>query len=157
MILTPSAGSLAEPALGVVLRHELTHVAARVATAPGAPLWITEGVPEYVGRKGTYTRIDDVAPDLTEQIRAGELPADLPLDSAFAVDAHSAMVAYQSAWSVAAFVADRFGEEKLKALYLGVAGTDDRGRQDKAITDSLGMTRSEFVASWRRWLSAQVR
>lgn len=157
VILTPNAAELPSPALGVVLRHELTHVAARVVTAPGAPLWITEGVPEYVGRKGTYTRFDDAAPDLAERVRAGELPTGLPEDRDFAVDEESAMLAYQSAWSVAAFVANRFGEQKLKALYVGVAASDDRRRQDKSISDALGIDRAELVASWRRWLSAQVR
>ncbi|WP_187589663.1 hypothetical protein [Gordonia sp. OPL2] len=157
VILTPSAAELPSPALGVVLRHELTHVAARVVTAPGAPLWITEGVPEYVGRKGTYTRFEDAAPDLADRVRSGELPSGLPEDRDFAVDADSAMVAYQSAWSVAAFVANRFGEDDLKALYKGVAASDDRRRQDAAISDALGIDRAELVASWRRWLSAQVR
>nr|WP_124711027.1 hypothetical protein [Gordonia insulae] len=157
VILTPSAGELPEPALGVVLRHELTHVAARVVTAPGAPLWITEGVPEYVGRKGTYTRFEDAAPDLAMQIRAGELPTGLPADGDFAVDADRSMVAYQSAWSVAAYVADRYGEDDLKKLYTGVAGTDDPRRQDAAIKDALGVPRAELVAGWRRWLTDQVR
>ncbi|MDL9944383.1 hypothetical protein QSJ19_02045 [Gordonia sp. ABSL11-1] len=157
VILTPKAAELPSPALGVVLRHELTHVAARVVTAPGAPLWMTEGVPEYVGRKGTYTRFDDAAPDLAERVRAGGLPTGLPEDRDFAVGEESAMVAYQSAWSAAAFVANRFGEQKLKALYVGVAASDDRRRQDRSISDALGIDRAELVASWRRWLSAQVR
>ncbi|GAA3691791.1 hypothetical protein [Gordonia hankookensis] len=156
IILTPNAGELAEPALAVVLRHELTHVAARVVTSPGAPLWITEGVPEYVGRKDTYVRLEDAAPDLAAAVRAGEGPTALPTDREFAVDSDQALVAYQAAWSVSAFVAARFGEEKLKELYVGVAGTDDVKRQDVAIRRVLGMSRAEFVASWRRWLNQQV-
>ncbi|WP_343287185.1 hypothetical protein [Gordonia sp. SID5947] len=139
-----------------MLRHELTHVAARVATSPGAPLWITEGVPEYVGRKNTYVRLEDAAPDLASAVRAGDGPTGLPADRDFAVDSDEARVAYQAAWSVAAFVAARFGEAKLKALYLGVAASDDVKRQDVAIRGVLGMSRAEFVASWQRWLNDQV-
>ncbi|MFW0787414.1 hypothetical protein AAFP35_23195 [Gordonia sp. CPCC 206044] len=157
VVLTPSAAQLPEPALAVVLRHELTHVAARVKTSPGAPLWITEGVPEYVGRKGTYTRLQDAAPDLASAVRSGDRPTALPTDRDFAIDAQQSQVAYQSAWSVAAFVADRFGEEKLTKLYMGVAGTDDIRRQDVAISGVLGMSRADLVAAWGRWLSAQVR
>ncbi|MEE3852418.1 hypothetical protein VZC37_18910 [Gordonia sp. LSe1-13] len=157
VILTPGADQLSDAALGVVLRHELTHVATRVVTAAGAPLWITEGVSEYVGRKGTYGRFDDAAPDLAAQIRAGDLPADLPADRDFAVDSEEAVVAYQSAWSVAAFVADRFGEDELRTLYTGVAADADPRRSDQAISDALGVSRTDFVADWQRWLSTQVR
>lgn len=157
VVLTPSAGRLSAAALGVVLRHELTHVAARVATAAGAPLWITEGVPEYVGRRGTYARFSDAAPDLAAAVDTGKLPADLPADTDFAVDSDAARIAYQSAWSVAAYVADRFGEDRLRELYIGVAATDDTTRQDDAIEDALGISRAELVAGWRRWLTAQVR
>ncbi|MEE4023205.1 hypothetical protein V1Y59_08960 [Gordonia sp. PKS22-38] len=157
VILTPGADRLSDAALGVVLRHELTHIATRVVTAPGAPLWITEGVSEYVGRKGTYGRFDDAAPDLAAQIRAGDVPADFPADRDFAVDSEEAVVAYQSAWSVAAFVADRFGEDELRTLYTGVAADADPRRADQAISDALGVSRTDFVADWQRWLSTQVR
>ncbi|GAC69524.1 hypothetical protein [Gordonia soli] len=157
VVLTPAAGTLSAPALGVVLRHELTHVAARTATAPGAPLWITEGVPEYVGRRGTYTRFADAAPQLAARVRAGEAPTAFPTDADFAVDSEQATIAYQSAWSVAAFVADRFDETVLRRLYIGVAGTDDVGRQDAAITNTLKMSRAQLVERWRAWLTEQVR
>ncbi|MXP21090.1 hypothetical protein GIY30_06950 [Gordonia sp. HNM0687] len=157
VVLTPSAARFSAAALGVVLRHELTHVAARVVTAAGAPLWITEGVPEYVGRKGTYVRFADAAPDLAVAVDAGQLPTDLPADADFAVDSDTARIAYQSAWSVAAYVADRFGEDRLRELYLGVAATDDPARQGEAIADALGISRAELVAGWRRWLTTQVR
>lgn len=157
VVLTPQASMLSEAALGVVLRHELTHVAARVDTRPGAPLWITEGVPEYVGRTGTYHHFDDAAPNLADTIRAGRPPADLPADRDFAIDGDGALVAYQSAWSVAAFVASRFGVAALKKLYLGVAATDDRARQDAAIRAALGKNRTQFVAAWRTWLTEQAR
>ncbi|GAB90428.1 hypothetical protein [Gordonia rhizosphera] len=157
VILTPGAREFPTPVLGVVLRHELTHVAMRADTSPGAPLWITEGVPEYVGRKGTYTRFADAAPDLAEQVRAGAVPADLPTDGDFAVDTARATVAYQSAWSVAAYVAERFGEHGLKELYMGVAGTGDPARHDAAIETAIGLSRAQLVADWRRWLTEQVR
>ncbi|MGW0036090.1 peptidase MA family metallohydrolase [Gordonia sp. NPDC003376] len=157
VILTPQAADLAAPTLGVVLRHELTHVATRSVTDTGAPMWLTEGVPEYVGRKGTYTRPIDAAPDLAAAVRDGHTPTALPADDEFAVDAESSRLAYQSAWSVAAFVADRFGEARLKALYTGVAATGDTARQDVAIRAALGIDRTQLVARWRAWLEAEMR
>jgi len=105
-----------------VLRHELTHVATRLDTAADAPMWLTEGLAEYVGRRG-YRDFAAVAPDLTAAVRAGELPAGLPTDADFRVDTDEATLAYQSAWSFAAFVADVYGEPKLRAMYLGVPTT----------------------------------
>ncbi|KAF0970459.1 hypothetical protein [Gordonia sp. YY1] len=157
IVFTPAADDLAAPTLAVVLRHELTHVAARAQTALDAPLWITEGVAEYVGRKGTYTRLPDAAPDLTQAVRAGNTPTALPDDAAFAVDGQNSQIAYQSAWSMAAYVADRYDEARLKRLYLGVAATSDPARQDAAIRAALGVGRDELVAGWGRWLEGQVR
>lgn len=157
IVLTPSAGDLPAPALAVVLRHELTHVAARAQTSPSAPLWITEGVAEYVGRKGTYTRFDDAAPNLADDVRAGRLPVALPADRDLAVDSDDALVAYQAAWSVAAYVAERYGDAGLRKLYVAVAGTDDPKRRDVGIQQALGVSSAQLVADWRSWLTKQVR
>ncbi|MET4167943.1 MULTISPECIES: hypothetical protein [Gordonia] len=156
IILTPTAREFAPPTLAVVLRHELTHVAARTSTALDAPLWITEGVAEYVGRKGTYTRFADAAPDLTAAVRTGALPAGPPADADFAMDGQTSLVAYQSAWSLAAYVADRFDEAHLKKMYMGVAASAVPAAQDAAITSTLGLTRAELITGWQRWLVRQV-
>lgn len=156
VVLAPSANDLPAPALAVVLRHELTHVATRSVTAKDAPLWITEGVAEYVGRKGTYVRLDDAAPDLAAQVRAGQSPDALPSDEDFGVATDKSALAYQSAWALAAYVADRYGETRLKALYRGVAASGDVGRQDNAIATALGVDRNRLIADWRRWLAEQV-
>jgi hypothetical protein len=157
IVLAPSAASLTGPALTVVLRHELMHVATRLITAENAPLWLTEGVPEYVGRRGTYREFVDAAPDLAAAVAGGDVPKTLPADSAFAVDTDAARVAYQSAWSFAAFVADEYGEEKLKALYTGVAKGGDSPTQDAAITSALGKDKAALVKQWQGWLREQVR
>lgn len=156
IVLTPGARSLPAPALAVVLRHELTHVATRTVTVPGAPLWLTEGVPEYVGRKGTYQRFDDVAPDLATELRSGYVPSRLPDDRDFAVDQNLARVAYQSAWSLAAFVAQRWDEARVRTLYLGVARAAKTADQDMAILNTLRLSRAEFVRQWQDWLRKQV-
>lgn len=156
VVFTPAADDLAPPTLDVVLRHELTHVAARAQTALDAPLWITEGVAEYVGRKGTYRRLADAAPDLTEAVRAGNTPTALPDDVAFAIDGQTSQLAYQSAWSMAAYIADRYDEARLKRFYLGVAATADPTRQDAAIRAALGVSRDELITGWGKWLDGQV-
>ena len=157
IVLSPNAASLSGPALAVVLRHELMHVATRLITAENAPLWLTEGVPEYVGRRGTYREFIDAAPDLAAAVAGGDLPKTLPADSAFAVDSDAARVAYQSAWSFAAFVADKYGEDKLKALYTLVAKGGDSPTQDAAITAALGRDKAALIKQWQSWLREQIR
>ncbi|GAA1482860.1 hypothetical protein GCM10009624_33000 [Gordonia sinesedis] len=156
IVFAPTVGDLPAPALAVVLRHELTHIAARTDTAPTAPVWLTEGVAEYVGRTGTYVRFADAAPELTTAVRDGRLPTGLPADSDFAVDASTSAVAYQSAWSLAAFIADRYGEDRLKKLYVQAA-SGDAAKTDPAIRAVLGTDRTRLLDEWRRWLTEQVR
>jgi hypothetical protein len=161
VVFSPQAAQLDSNALAVVLRHELLHVAARTVTAQAAPVWVTEGVAEYVGRRGTYTRLADAAPTLAAQIAETGPPADLPTDATFAPGSPDATLSYQSAWSVAAFIADRFGDDKLKRFYVALAGADQPvdpqlvvASQDTASRIILGVPRDELVAQWRAWLTA---
>lgn len=151
VVLTPNAQQIPAPALGVVLRHEITHVATRSITSAKAPLWVTEGLAEYVGRKDTYRRLADAAPDLASAVRSGSGPRTLPADADFAVSGPRAGLAYQSAWSLWAFIATRFGEDKLKTLYRRAAA-GDAAVADAAISSELKITGGDLVTQWRRWL-----
>ncbi|HMS75680.1 hypothetical protein [Gordonia sp. (in: high G+C Gram-positive bacteria)] len=152
IVLTPNARQIPAPALGVVLRHEITHVATRSITSVKAPLWVTEGLAEYVGRKGTYRRLADAAPDLAAAVRAGSAPRTLPTDADFAVSGPKAGLTYQSAWSLWAFMASKFGEDKIKNLYRKAAA-GDAAAADAAIASELKVTSGDLVTQWRRWLT----
>lgn len=156
VLLAPTAADLPVPTLAEVMRHELTHIATRADTAPAAPAWITEGVAEYVGRKGTYVRLADAAPDLASEVTARHLPDGPPADADFAVDGPRSALAYETAWSLAAFVADKYGEARLRSLYRSVAAVGPQ-RQDAAISAGLGIDRARLVGQWRSWLTDQVR
>ncbi|MGB3696765.1 MAG: hypothetical protein WBA05_04975 [Gordonia sp. (in: high G+C Gram-positive bacteria)] len=157
IVLTPAARGLSPAALAVVLRHELTHVASRLTTAEGAPLWLTEGVPEYVGRKGTYRDLVDAAPELAAAVAGGQVPRALPSDGSFSVDTDAARVAYQSAWSFAAYVGKTFGDDRLKQMYIGVGRGGDTATTDAAMKEALGVDKSRVMADWQTWLRGQVR
>ncbi|MFZ2509559.1 MAG: hypothetical protein WAW85_00500 [Gordonia sp. (in: high G+C Gram-positive bacteria)] len=156
IVLSPAAAQLSATGLAVVLRHELFHVATRLSTAEQAPMWLTEGVAEYVGRRGTRASVTDLAPDLAVQVAAGRLPDTWPTDAAFSVDTAEARIAYQTAWSFAAFVADTYGDDRLKQMYLAVAQGDDT-KIAAALQQTLGETQDELITAWQRWLKREVR
>lgn len=157
IVLTPAARTLSKEALAVVIRHELTHVASRLVTAASAPLWLTEGVPEYVGRKDTYRDLIDAAPELAAAVAAGDVPKALPSDGSFSVETDAARVAYQSAWSFAAYVGKTFGDEKLRTMYVEVGKGGDTSTTDEAMKSALGVDKSKVVADWRAWLKKEVK
>ncbi|WP_328858240.1 hypothetical protein OG579_04455 [Williamsia herbipolensis] len=159
VVFTPGAiTGLPGPALDVVLRHELTHVAARTSTKPTAATWVTEGVAEYVGRAGTYRSISDAAPDLMAEVAAGSVPTGLPADDAFAVSGAGAPIAYQTAWSFAAYVAQTHGAADLKKLYLSLAGGPSTpAQQAQAMTAALGGPGAAVISGWQQWLRDAAR
>ncbi len=156
IVLAPSAAQLSDAGLAVVLRHELAHVATRLETAEKAPMWLTEGVAEYVGRRGQRASLTDAAPELAAAVAAGRVPAALPVDKDFAVNSQEARIAYQSAWSFAAFVAAKYGDGKLRDLYRAVGG-GEASKQDAAFTRILGADEKAVVGQWQTWLRRQVR
>lgn len=154
IVFTPAARQLPPAMLAVVLRHELSHVAVRLATGVDTPLWLAEGLAEYVGRKGSYTRFDDVAPDLAAATRTGT-PPSWPTDEDFTVDSQRAALAYQSAWSIAAFVAQSRSEDALRKMYLGVAGAADPEAAKIALASAVGVPQGELERQWRAWVRKQ--
>ncbi|MFC0313829.1 hypothetical protein ACFQNE_06560 [Gordonia phosphorivorans] len=157
VVLSPAAGQLTESGVAVILRHELFHVATRIDTAVDAPMWLTEGVAEYVGRRGSTGTLTDLAPDLAVEVAAGQLPDALPPNSAFAVDTPAARVAYQTAWSFADFVADEYGEDRLRAMYSAVARETDEAAVTAALEKTLGTSQGKMIGEWQSWLRNEVR
>ncbi|HUO37655.1 MAG TPA: hypothetical protein VMU34_07395 [Mycobacterium sp.] len=137
IVFAPGAGAMSEPSLGIVVRHELFHYAARADTAADAPRWLTEGVADYVGRPQTPPTADPA------------IAARLPSDSDFAGPGVS--VAYDRAWLFARFVADHYGRPALRRLYLLACGP---GHPDAAtaVSDVLGASVPDVLAQWRQWL-----
>ncbi|WP_330253748.1 hypothetical protein OG874_03840 [Nocardia sp. NBC_00565] len=141
--------------LRTLLRHELTHVATRAQTVDGAPQWMVEGFAEFIAHRGQGHHFTDIAPTVATRVRAGDIPRDLPADAEFSGTA--AVAAYEQAWSVCAFVADKFDEPRLVELYRRIAaGKQDLGSEDRIMREVLGTSRGDLVADWRGWLSART-
>lgn len=105
---SPAAAAMDAADLRIVLRHELFHYAARGATAADAPVWLTEGVADYVGRPVPAGRVD--------------VPVRLPTDAELSTPGTDRSAAYDRAWTFATFVAQTYGPQRLRELYVTACG-----------------------------------
>ncbi len=156
VVFSADAGRRLSPdGLRTLLRHELTHVATRARTVDGAPPWMLEGFAEYAAHRGQGHTFGEAAPTVTTQVRAGQLPDDLPVATTFS--GKSAVLAYEQAWSVCAFVAEKYDDTHLVDLYRRIAaGKQDPATEDQILREVLGISRTDFIADWRTWLSTRA-
>ena len=134
IMFSPGATAMTDADLRTVLRHELFHYAARADTAVDAPVWLTEGVADYVGRPAPATAIP--------------APTSLPTDAELATPGPERSAGYDRAWEFASYIADTYGAEKLRALYLAACG---HGHADvaTAVRNALGVDLPEVLAGQR--------
>ncbi|MGU3434073.1 hypothetical protein ACNHUS_13760 [Actinomycetes bacterium M1A6_2h] len=158
IIFSPSAQErLTDFTRNSVLRHELTHVAARVATVDTAPLWMLEGFADYSGYRGSGRSFAQLAPTLTAIVRAAGPPLVLPIDSDFGAGGARGATAYESAWSVNAYVADKFGEPMLRTLYRAVAAAPSNPTVlDANLRRTLGVGTDDFLGGWGAWVTERA-
>lgn len=155
VVMSPTtADKLGIAALKIVLRHEITHIAARGSTVDGSPMWLLEGFADYVGYRESGIPLGQAAPDLNAQMITRGPPDRLPTDEEFRGSGHVLDMAYQQSMSVARFVADKFGEAKLLELYhvLAKAGRASAADIDKFLQSVVGLDREQFVAAWQEYL-----
>ena len=140
IMFAPGAAAMSDASLRIVVRHELFHFASRSATAADAPRWLTEGVADYVGRPA--------APRPPDAAQLAQLPSDADLNAA----GPAGSSAYDRAWWFSRFVAEAYGTDTLRALYLRACGP---GHPDAAtaMRDTLGADLPTVLARWRHWMS----
>ncbi len=95
-----------------LVRHELTHLAVG-ARADGVPLWLSEGLAEYVSVRPLAPEDRRVPQQVRRNARQG-LITDLPEDDTFNDDDYA--VHYAVSWWASEFLATSFGEAGLWAL-----------------------------------------
>jgi hypothetical protein len=139
IMFAPGAPAMDDDSLRIVLRHELFHFAARTATAADAPQWLTEGVADYVAR-----------PPVGLPPKGVDM-AVLPSEADMSAPGPARSAAYDRAWLFSRFVADRYGPDTLRALYIRACG---HGHPDAAtaVREALGANLDAVVAQWRQWL-----
>jgi hypothetical protein len=160
VVLSPmGVRSLSVASLRVVLRHEITHLAARADTVDDSPTWLLEGFADYVGYRDSGVTLAEGAPDLAERVRRDGPPAGLPEDRAFRSGGSDFDLAYQQSWSIARYVADTYGEQALIAMYrkLAAAGAASATETDGMLREVLGVDRAGLVAGWQAYLRESLR
>ncbi|MDQ0796806.1 hypothetical protein [Streptomyces sp. B1I3] len=160
VVVNPEAyGMLGEFGQRVVLTHETTHVATRADTSAATPVWLSEGFADWAAYRQESRTDQEIAPELAEAVRLGELPAALPVDEDFGFGEDSAELAraYEGGWLACALIARDWGEEELIAFYRAVGSHSGRdGAVEKALQTVLGTTPQDFTARWREYLRARL-
>lgn len=116
----------------IVLTHELTHVATRVVTKVGVPIWLSEGFADYVAysKSGVQPRFIKEAAVLKHKghVEDAELPRRIDFDPTQG----DIGPAYAGSWLAVKILAQRAGDEALAAAYRDVASSSSRKDADDA-------------------------
>ncbi|MBE3073811.1 MAG: hypothetical protein IMZ75_02525 [Actinobacteria bacterium] len=162
VVINPKAFTALQP-MGrrMVITHELTHVAARSSTTGPVPIWLTEGMADYVGYSGLDLPRERVASELLTLVRAGKGLTELPTEVDFDPSRTQIAPSYSESWLAVSRLVDLYGQAQVVAFYRVVAAgsTVDRAvqldpdaRAALAFPKSFGVTEAQFVDSWRRYL-----
>jgi hypothetical protein len=160
IVVNPSAfAKLSAVGRGIVLRHEITHVATARDTTLSSPRWLVEGIAEYVAYRDSSSPARTVAQELRAAVTSGGLPAALPSDSAFGAAGAQAAALYQESWLACRLIAERVGTAGLLSFYRAVGAGVGAGDAPvtTAMTAVLHESQATFVAQWRAYLQRELR
>ena len=151
MLLMPSSVAAGQPFLGRITRHELSHVA--IGTRDdGAPVWVSEGIAEYLGAREVPAR-DRIIPTAAVD-RARQPVGGLPASPGF--NGEDQEWHYALSWMACDYIAETLGEARLwelvAAMHNDGAGTDDAA-QDRVLLQVLGLDGAELA----RRAAARIR
>jgi hypothetical protein len=144
----------------VVVTHEATHVAVRATTDRPVPLWLSEGLADYVGYRDIGATRSQVAAALLDRVRAGSGPKALPDAADFDPSRSTIAPSYNAAWLAVCRIVDGRGEAGLVRYYRAVA-TTPRGTRAPGDPDAnakvafpavLGTTQAAFTRDWLAYL-----
>lgn len=137
VVLSPRVLDASDAGLDRLLRHELTHVAIG-ERARGVPLWLAEGLAEYVSVRPTAPADRRLQTEALDLVATGV--SDVPSDGEFA--GPDAEGWYAVSWWVCEYVAATYGES---ALWTLLDSLTERRDQQMVVYDQLGITTSELV------------
>jgi tetratricopeptide (TPR) repeat protein len=137
-------------ALVAVLRHELAHSFIRARTGGNCPVWLQEGISQWL-EGGDPSREDAV---VAAAARQGRLLPLLTLEGPFqALPADQVSLAYAESLSAVAHIVRTRGEAAIVRL---LAGLGDRLPAEEALPVALALSYPEFQKSWADALRASA-
>jgi hypothetical protein len=159
VVINPRAFTALQP-MGrrVVITHELAHVAVRSSTTSPVPIWLAEGMADYVGYSGLDLPRERVASELVTLVRAGKGPTELPTDVDFDPAKSKIAPSYSASWLAVSRLVDLFGRARVVAFYRDVASVQSVDQPDpdevaaSAFHRSFGVSEAQFVDGWKRYL-----
>jgi hypothetical protein len=163
VVVNPGAFATLQPrGRQVVVTHEATHVAIRATTTRPVPLWLSEGMADYVGYRDIGVGPGVVASALLDRVRAGKVPSSLPAAADFDPTRTTIAPSYNAAWLAVRRIEDRFGRDALVKFYLAAATAPDPNgpagdpevRTRDAFGSVLGTSEAAFTRDWVRYLRA---
>ncbi len=137
-----------------ILVHELAHIASRPTAGPFIPLFVEEGIAEYIGNDGR-----PALDYLDSRVASGQFDRRLPKDFEFTTGGAEAIyTSYQEGQSAVRFFIDRWGFDRFLEFYRrigkprvdpGLAGY----HFDKALRDVVGIGVEQFERAWASSIS----
>lgn len=161
IVVNPEAyGELSGEGQQIVVTHETVHVASRTDTGRATPLWLSEGLADWVAYKATDRSPEQAAAELVRAAESGDLPRKLPTDRDFRFgrEAEALGRAYESGWLACRLIADEWGAGKLLAFYLRVGSSQKRQEAavEEAMQAELGLSVAEFTDRWRSYAEKEL-
>jgi hypothetical protein len=138
-----------------VVTHEMTHVATR-ALGNGIPLFLVEGFADYTALRPLRFPLRITRPTLAERVAAGRFDGRLP--SARELRGPDGVLAYEESSSFCLWVAEAFGEGRLRGLYRAFAGSAPprAAELEQGLRRTLGVSRRTAEARWAAWVRGRL-
>jgi hypothetical protein len=164
VVINPGAFANLQPrGQQVVVTHEATHVAIRATTNRPVPLWLSEGMADYVGYRDIGATRKQVAAALLDRVRAGTGPKTLPSAGDFDPTRSTIAPSYNASWLAVNRIVDRYGAAALVRFYLAAAttsdpstsaGSDPDANVARAFATVLRTTQAAFTTEWLAYLKS---
>ncbi len=153
---SPNARKPGEFHWASTLWHELSHVFVLAATRHRAPRWFTEGLAVYEETAVAPDWGDRMTPEVIRAIRDKRLLPVTQLDRGFVRPSYpgQVVVSYFQAGRLCAFVAEKWGFDKLLEMMHGFAA---RKTTPEVIEQALGLKPEELDRQFLAWLEARTR
>jgi hypothetical protein len=136
------------------VRHELAHLVigqfARSCLGGSLPTWLSEGLAMYAEGEPDETTRRDIEMGI-------EFDTFMPvrsLNGAFPARGSEATSAYSQSYSLVDFLLDKYGQEKMQALLLALAGASG---YDQALEQVYGFNVDGLEEAWRAAIGAPPR